>query len=386
MVEIPVKNPEPDFDTMAKVLSGEKKSDRVFSAELLIDEEIKKVIVEKYFRQENIPPPRAQRFGSGGNGKIEDSCEFKKAYRDYHKALIDFYRRLGYHFIPDLELYLSFSSLNSASRVGKDTAIFSRGERYWAEEGFGMIRSWKDFEAFPWDSSEKMLEEYGGHLEFLSKNIPDGMKIASQAAVYEPVMEWLLGYEGLFFLAYDDPDLVKAVIDKLAEIVYRSYIIAAQFKEVGVIWHGDDLGYKSGTMLSPQLLRKWIFPWYKKFGEVAKKYNKPYWYHCCGNKTEIMGDLIDYVGIDALHAFEDGCCPVVSYKEKYGKKLGLIGGADIDKLVRLDQDSLRRYLNDLLDRCMPGGRYVFGSGNSICNFIPVENYLVMLEVSQEWGK
>jgi uroporphyrinogen decarboxylase len=385
--EIPLKNPKPDFDSMAKLISGEKKPDRVFIAELLVDEEIKKAIIEKYFKEKNVAPPREQRFGgSEDEGQYKSYSEYKSAYELYHKELIKFYYRMGYHFIPDLEFYLNFSSLNKASRIGSDTAIYSRGERYWAQEGFGMIRNWEDFEKFPWDKAKKMLDGYGEHLEFLSKNLPEGMKIASQAAVYEPVMEWLFGYEGLFYTVIDDFELVKAVTDTLAELVYKSYEIAAQIEGVGVIWHGDDLGYKTGTMLSPQILRKLLFPWYKKYGEIAKKYGKPYWYHCCGNKSEIMEDLIDFVKIDGLHAFEDGCCPVVGYKQKYGERLGMIGGVDIDKLVRLQGNELRKYLVYILDSCMPGGRYVFGSGNSICNFIPLENYMLMIEVGQNWGK
>ena len=71
--------------------------------------------------------------------------------------------------------------------------------------------------------------------------------------------------------------------------------------------------------------------------------------------------------------------------KKYGERVGLIGGADIDRLARSTGEELEKYLVDILDNCMPGGRYVFGSGNSICNFIPIENYLTMLEVGQNWG-
>jgi uroporphyrinogen decarboxylase len=197
-------------------------------------------------------------------------------------------------------------------------------------------------------------------------------------------MEWLLGYEGLFYGAYDQPDLVEAVINRLGQLVYDSYAIAASVDGVGVIWHGDDLGFHTSTLLSPAQLRKWIFPWYKKFGEIARSYNKPFWYHCCGNKNEIMEDLIEDVKFDAIHSFEDSCCSVVDYKDKYGDRIGLIGGVDIDKLTRSDEDSLRKYIKTILDKCMPGGRFIFGSGNSICNFIPVENYFIMLDEGYKW--
>lgn len=386
MLEIPLKNPNPDFDYLARVLNGELLPNRVISGELLVDEEVKRVIIENYFNERNVPPPSSQRLGSSEEDtSFRETEDYKRAYRAYHKQLISFYCRMDYHFIPDLEFYLDFSSINNVSRVSKDSAILSRGERYWAQEDFGMIRSWEDFEKFPWEKAEKMLDDYGLHLEFMANNLPDGMKIAAQAAMFEPVLEWMLGYQGLFFASYDNPELVKAIFDKFGSLIYRSYEIAASMDAVGVIWHGDDLGYKTGTIISPEFLRKWVFPWFKKFGDVARKYNKPFWYHCCGNKSEIMSDLIDYCGFGAIHSFEDGCCSVIDYKRKYGSKIGLIGGVDIDKLARLDEDNLREYVRNILDNCMPGGKYIFGSGNSICNFIPVKNYLVMIDESRKWA-
>ena len=380
MLEIPLKNPKPDFEHLVKVLKGDVIPESVLMVELLIDEEVKKYIVDNYFNEKNIPPPSAQRFGSSVESAADrESEDYKAAYRNYHEHLIDFYHKMGYHLLPDLEFYLNFSSLNTVSRVGKDTAILSRGERYWAQESTGMIASWKDYENFPWNEAENMLSGYGEHLESLSRILPDGMKIASMAAMFEPIMEWLLGYEGLFYAAHDQPDLVEAVFDRMGQLIYDSYIIAASVEGVGVIWHGDDLGYKTATLFSPDHLRRWLFPWFKKFGEIAHSNNKPFWYHSCGNKDEIMDDLIDDIKIDALHSFEDSCCSVIDYKKRYGDRIGLIGGVDIDKLTRLEEGPLRTYIRNILDSCMPGGRYIFGSGNSICNFIPVENYFIMLE-------
>ena len=45
MVDIPFKNPKPDFDRMARVLNGDLIPDRVIMAELLKDEEVKKFII-----------------------------------------------------------------------------------------------------------------------------------------------------------------------------------------------------------------------------------------------------------------------------------------------------------------------------------------------------
>jgi len=37
-----------------------------------------------------------------------------------------------------------------------------------------------------------------------------------------------------------------------------------------------------------------------------------------------------------------------------------------------------QYTRDVLDVCAPGGGYALGSGNSIANFVPIENYFAML--------
>ena len=96
-----------------------------------------------------------------------------------------------------------------------------------------------------------------------------------------------------------------------------------------------------------------------------------------------MKDLIEYVKIDALHSFEENCCPITEYKRKYGEKIALLGGVDMDKLGRMSESDLREYVRSILEVCMPG-RYALGSGNGIANYIPVKNYLAMLDEGLKW--
>ncbi|MCL5071429.1 MAG: hypothetical protein M1308_11115 [Actinobacteria bacterium] len=55
---------------------------------------------------------------------------------------------------------------------------------------------------------------------------------------------------------------------------------------------------------------------------------------------------------------------------------------DFNYLARVLKGEL---LPNILDNCMSGGKYIFGSGNSICNFIPVKNYLAMIDESRKWA-
>ena len=68
-----------------------------------------------------------------------------------------------------------------------------------------------------------------------------------------------------------------------------------------------------------------------------------------------------------------------------GEQLAALGGVDMDKLCRLDEAPLRAYMRDILDTCMPKGRFVFGSGNTVTSYVPVDRYVWMLEEGRRWA-
>lgn len=375
MPKTPVESPSPDYQSFEAVVRGEKEPQRVHFIEILVDEEVKKFIIEKVMGEKYAPPAHLL-----FNTSLDDSKTNSEAYWKQH---IDFYYRMGYDFLPDMEFMTRFQTL-LLTKVAQDTAILSRGERHWAQEGKGMIDSWEDFEKFPWEKAEKMILDMETYYDFLSKNLPEGMGITVEADIHEEVLGFILGYEGLFYLTYDQPGLVKAVFDRMGRLVYDLYRSVAPLERIRVIFHADDLGFKTGTLLSPKHLRKWVFPWFKKYAAVAHEHGKMFWYHVCGDTRGIMEDLIEDIRIDAIHGFEDVIEPVVEFKKKYESRIATLGGVDMDKLCRLDEENLRRYVRNILDKCMLGGRYALGSGNSIANYIPVKNYFIMLEEGLKW--
>jgi uroporphyrinogen decarboxylase len=58
----------------------------------------------------------------------------------------------------------------------------------------------------------------------------------------------------------------------------------------------------------------------------------------------------------------------------------------VDKLVRASETEVRSYVRGILKSCAPGGGYALGTGNSVTNHIPVQNYLAMLDEGRKHGK
>ena len=50
------------------------------------------------------------------------------------------------------------------------------------------------------------------------------------------------------------------------------------------------------------------------------------------------------------------------------------------------EDDLRAYVRNILDRCTPGGGYALGSGNTIANYVPLKNFLIMLEEGYNYSR
>ena len=90
-------------------------------------------------------------------------------------------------------------------------------------------------------------------------------------------------------------------------------------------------------------------------------------------------ELVEDIGIDAKQSFEDSILPITSFMDTYGDRIAGLGGVDMDKLCRLDEPALRAYCRSILDHCMPKGRYAYGTGNTVANYVPIDNYLIMMD-------
>lgn len=358
--QFPVAEPKPDFEQLLKVLSGEKAAEKVHLVELFADIEIVRVVLKDVLGIQPVLSP------------ADD-------FEEFYKQNIEFWYRMGYDFVR-VSGGLSFPKAKHLQAA--DTAQLSRGTRSWIDEGIGVITSWEDFESYPWpDPSKSDLSHY----EFCSRHLPEGMQmmVCPCSGIFEIASEHLLGFEGMSYLLYDAPDLVEAVFNRVGEILYGFYKNIVSLDNVGGFFQGDDLGFKTATILRPQVLRRLVLPWHKRLAELAHDNGKVYWLHSCGNLSEIMEDLIKDVGIDGIHSFQDVIYPVTEFHKRYGDRVAALGGVDVDVMCQADEAQLRQYVRHILDECMPT-RFALGSGNTVANYVPVESYLTMLDEAAAW--
>jgi uroporphyrinogen decarboxylase len=263
--------------------------------------------------------------------------------------------------------------------VTADSADLQRqAGRAFVDEHTGPITNWEEFERFEWpdprSGSTRSLEWYEEHL-------PEHMCVIGSGGLahFAEYVTWLMGYETLCLSLYDQRDLVAAISKRLMEYYEVFLERLLRFDRVKLIWGSDDMGYRSGTLISPADLREFALPGHKMMAEMSHNTGRPYILHSCGNIALIMDDLINDVKIDAKHSFEDTIETVVEANELYGDRIAVLGGIDVDFLCRASETQVRKRVRDTLEVCMPGGGYCLGTGNSVANYIPTENYIAMLD-------
>lgn len=268
-------------------------------------------------------------------------------------------------------------------RVRRETASGSGANAIqWATEHDGPIANMRDFERFSWPS---IGDVDFSPLETAAEVLPDGMGLIGFAGgVLEFSMD-LLGMERFMIATVREPDLVSAVIERVGQLVFDVFKTYCEMESVRAIWLGDDLGHKNGLLLSPRFLEERIFPWYKRFADLAHDAGRPLLLHSCGDVQAVLPALVDEVGIDAKHSFEDLIQPVEQFYDRWRDRIAVLGGVDVHLLATGKPDEIRKRVLDILEHVAPHGGYACGSGNSIPDYVPPENYLTMIEAVTEFN-
>lgn len=247
----------------------------------------------------------------------------------------------------------------------------------------GPIQNRRDFESYPWDALPAMFwEKAGPRFDALQEAMPAGMKALGGPGngIFE-ISEDLVGFQWLAYLQADDPELLAELYRKIGDLfltVWQTFL--ERYDQLYAICRmGDDLGFKTSTLVSPSTIRAHILPQYQRLLNLIKLRRKPFLWHSCGNIFPIMDEVIA-LGIDAKHSNEDGIAPFEEWIHRYGNRIGLLGGIDLDWLCQRSPAEISAAVFEKGRNFRQQAKgYALGSGNSIPEYVPVEGYLAMIE-------
>lgn len=256
-----------------------------------------------------------------------------------------------------------------------------KGKRGWMNDDRGPIMNWDDFERYKWPSSVWAINLI---TRITCRRVPRGMKVMVIPGGPFEWTTWLMGLVPFCYALADQPDLVDAVLKKVSKIIYSVVKDLMEEPKVGGIFMGDDLGFSTGTLVSPDVIREKFLPRTKKIVDLVHSAGKLFVLHSCGNMYELMDDICE-MGVDAKHSYEDKIMPVEEAYRRWGDRIGVIGGVDMDIMAKGTVGDVKKRTRQILDACAPTGRFVLGTGNSVANYIPIRNYRAMVAEARKWN-
>ncbi len=353
---------KPDCDAFIRCIRREQTPQRVHHVELFLDPEVQTAICSRY--------------------GVDDALDKEDAAYPL-KRQIALQSFLGYDYIRcgAENVALTFNQHradDTASEMMRD------GGRVYMDENRGPITNWEEFEQYPWPKRENITTQA---LEWYETNLPDNMCIVAGGGFghFAEHLSWLMGYATFCTALFENRALVQAIYEKVYEQDTYVAQLMTQFDCVKALWGSDDMGFKNGTLVGPDDMHEFVLSGHKALAQIAHDAGRPYLLHSCGKLDLIMDELIQDVKIDAKHSFEDVIEPVTEANSRYGGEIALLGGIDVDYLCRASEREVRTRVRDTLDVCQPGGGYCLGTGNSVANYIPLDNYLAMLDEGRRYA-
>lgn len=242
-----------------------------------------------------------------------------------------------------------------------------------------LITDRKSFDAYKWRAPESF--DYSV-LQQIALDLPRGMRLIVDCpgGVLENAIQ-IVGYDNLCLMLYDDPALVADIFENISERLIRHYRKCISFATVGACISNDDWGFKTQTMLSLEHMRKYVFPWHKRIVATIHSAGRPAILHSCGQAEDIMDDIINDMRYDAKHSFEDTIMPVEKAYVKWGRKIAILGGIDLDFICRSSVEAIQKRARAMLELASRDGGYALGTGNSVPEYIDDEKYFALIGVA-----
>ncbi len=334
--------PDPDFRRIQTALACAQ-PDRVPLAELWVDRTIMESFINKPI-------------GSHDTGEDYDL-----------QAEIEFWWSAGYDYIHIEPRY--FFPKKSGRRATPD-------------EHAGLITSWEEYEQYPWPT---IADVDFSSLESAQDMLPPGMAIiAGTSGIFEDT--WMImGFETLCMAIHDQPDLVAAVFYRVGNLITKIFERIVTYRRVGALWISDDLAFTNGLIINPNVYRQLLFPLYRQIKKSALMKNLPLLLHSDGDLSMLLPELLE-IGFNGLQPIEPKAMDIRALKESLGFRLCLIGNVELDfPLVRGKPDDINLAVKELIRDVAPGGGFCLGSSNTIPYYVPLENYVAMIEACRQYG-
>jgi len=188
----------------------------------------------------------------------------------------------------------------------------------------------------------------------------------------------MTGVERLCMLFYDDPAFVEEMMDATADFLIAVMDRILDHTDVDVFGFWEDMGYKTGPLLGPEMARRYMLPRYKRVVEhLMSRGVKLFSLDSDGDITKLLPIWVD-AGINILYPFEVQCgMDVNAVRREFGRDLRLWCGID-KRALAIGPEAIDAELRRVQPLVAEGG-YIPGLDHSMPPDISYPNFQYFME-------
>lgn len=155
---------------------------------------------------------------------------------------------------------------------------------------------------------------------------------------------------------------------------------------IDFLFFGEDLGTQHAPLISPELYRRVLKPFHKRYTALAKAYRIPVMVHSCGSSSWAYEDFIE-IGVRAVDTLQPEAAAMdpTYLKEHFGGRLAFHGGiSTAGTLVNGTPEQVRKTVLETAGIFNRGGGYFLAPTHMIQDNTPVENMIAMYQAAHDF--
>jgi len=243
------------------------------------------------------------------------------------------------------------------------------------------VKNRKDWDEYkkrldPHHPERWLVKDWDSYADRLSKrDYPLGLDVGS----FFGLLREVVGAEKLLLLFYDDPQFVE---DMMVHMEYFSIqIVERVLKDIQVdfAFFWEDMAWKGGSMISPEMFREFMMPHYKRVTSLLRSQGVDIiMVDSDGDINELIPLWIES-GVNGMWPLEvQAGVDAVEIRKKFGKECILWGNID-KKALAQGKEAIKEEIDKKVPFLISEGGYFPGPDHFIPEDVSLENFQFYLE-------